>query len=86
MSMCRVFSCVVEIAFILIHKRNEFESVVVRWVNLEPTIQSEVSQTEKSTYCILMHIYGIWKDGTHDSTCRAAKETFCTPWGKERAG
>ena len=76
MSMCRVFSCVVEIGFILIHKRNEFESVVVRWVNLEPTIQSEVSQTEKSTYCILTHIYRIWKDGTDDLICRAGMETW----------
>ena len=29
-------------------KKNEFESVVVRWMNLEPVIQSEVSQKEKS--------------------------------------
>ena len=40
-------------------KMNEFESVVVRWVNLEPVIQSEVSQKEKHQYSILMHIYGI---------------------------
>ena len=41
------------------HKRNTFESVVMRWMNLEPIIQSEVSQKEKDKYCILMHIYGI---------------------------
>ena len=40
-------------------KRNTFESVLMRWMNLEPTIQSEVSQKEKDKYCILMHIYGI---------------------------
>ena len=34
---------------------NAFESVLMRWVNLEPIIQSEVSQKDK--YCILMHIY-----------------------------
>ena len=28
-------------------KRNDFESVVMRWMNLEPVIQSEVSQKEK---------------------------------------
>ena len=39
-------------------KKNEFESVVVRWMNLEPVIQGEVSQKEKNKYCILMHIYG----------------------------
>ena len=40
-------------------KRNESESVELRWMNLEPVIQSEVSQKEKDTYCILMHVYGI---------------------------
>ena len=40
-------------------KRNAFESVLTRWMNLEPIIQSEVSQKEKDKYCILMHIYGI---------------------------
>ena len=40
-------------------KMNEFESVVVRWVNLEPVIQSEVSQKEKNKYHIFIHIYGI---------------------------
>ena len=38
-------------------KRNTFESVLMRWVNLEPIIQSEVSQKEKDNYCILTHIY-----------------------------
>ena len=45
-------------------KRNKFESALVRWMNLEPVIQSEVSQKEKTKYCILMRIYGIWKNGT----------------------
>ena len=40
-------------------KRNAFESVLMRWMNLEPIIQSEVSQKEKDKYCILMHIYVI---------------------------
>ena len=40
-------------------KRNIFESVLVRWMNLEPIIQSEVSQKEKDKYNILMHIYRI---------------------------
>ena len=38
-------------------KRNTFESVLMRWMNLEPIIQSEVSQKEKDKYHILMHIY-----------------------------
>ena len=40
-------------------KRNTFESVLMRWMNLEPIIQSEVSQKEKDKYRMLMHIYGI---------------------------
>ena len=40
-------------------KRNVFESVLVRRMNLESIIQSEVSQKEKDKYCILTHIYGI---------------------------
>ena len=38
---------------------NTFELVLVRWTNLEPIIQSEVSQKEKDIYSILTHIYGI---------------------------
>ena len=37
-------------------KRNTFESVLMRWMNLEPIIQSEVRQKEKDKYCISTHI------------------------------
>ena len=40
-------------------KKNTFESVLMRWMKLEPILQSEVSQKEKQQYSILMHIYGI---------------------------
>ena len=40
-------------------KKNTFESVLLRWMKLEPIIQSEVSQKEKHQYSILTHIYGI---------------------------
>ena len=40
-------------------KKNAFESVLTRWMNLEPITQSEVSQKEKDKYLILMHTYGI---------------------------
>ena len=40
-------------------KKNTFESVLMRWMKLEPVIQSEVSQKEKHQSSILMHIYGI---------------------------
>ena len=40
-------------------KQNALESVLMRWMSLEPIIQSEVSQKKKNKYSILMHIYGI---------------------------
>ena len=43
-------------------KKNIFESVLMRWMKLEPIIQSEErkkSQKEKHQYSILTHIYGI---------------------------
>ena len=40
-------------------KKNTFQSVLMRWMKLEPIIQSEVSQKEKHQYRILTHIYGI---------------------------
>ena len=40
-------------------KRNAFESVLMRYMNLEPIIQSELSQKEKDKYCALMYLYGI---------------------------
>ena len=43
-------------------KRNEIELLVVRWMDLESIIQSEVSQKEKNKYRMLTHIYGtnVW--------------------------
>ena len=40
-------------------KKYEFQSVLMRWMKLEPVIQSEVSQEKKNKYRILRHIYGI---------------------------
>ena len=61
-------------------KKNTFESVLMRWMKLEPIIQSEVSQKEKHQYSILMHTYGIQKDDddercNDDPICEIAKET-----------
>ena len=70
-------------------KMNAFESVLMRWMNLEPITQSEISQKEKNKYHILMHIYEIQKDGSNKPICKAAKEIqtqrtdFWTQWGKE---
>ena len=38
-------------------KKNSFESVLMRWMKLEPIIQSEVSQKVKDHYSILTHMY-----------------------------
>ena len=44
---------------LLNYKKNTLEPVLMRWMNLEAIIQSEVSQKEKDKYCISMHRYGI---------------------------
>ena len=51
-------------------KRGAFESVLIRWMNLEPIIQSEVSQKEKDKYCILMNIWNLqrWHQRSHVSS------------------
>ena len=73
-------------------KKNIFESVLMKWMKLEPIIQSEVSQKKKHQYSILTHIYGIKKDGNDNPVCETAKETqmyrtvFWTLWERERVG
>ena len=63
------------IAYYSVIKKNTFELILMRWMKLEPIIQSEVSQKEKHQYSILMHIHGIKKDGNDDPVCKTAKET-----------
>ena len=48
---------------LLSHKRNEIELFVLRWMDLESVIQSEVSQKEKKKYHMLTRIYGILRGG-----------------------
>ena len=73
-------------------KKNSFESVLMRRMRLEPIIQSEVSQKDKDQYSILMHIYGILKDGNNNPICTTEKEKqmyrtdFGTLWEKARVG
>ena len=61
-------------------------------MKLEPIIQSEVSQKDKEHYSILMHIYGILKDGNDNPICKTEKETqmyrtdFGTLWENVRVG
>ena len=44
---------------ILAIRRTEIELFVVRWMDVESVIKSEVSQKEKNKYRMLTHIYGI---------------------------
>ena len=73
-------------------KKNSFESVLMRWMKLEPIIQSAVSQKDKDKYSILLPIYGILKDGNNNPICKTEKETqmyrtdFGTLWDKARVG
>ena len=60
-------------------------------MNLELIIQSEVSQKEKDKYRILIHIYGIQKNGTEELISRAAMEkqtqrTDIWTWGGGKGG
>ena len=73
-------------------KKNAFEAVLMRWMRLEPIMQSEVSQKEKHKYSVLTHIYGIWRDGSNNPVYETAKETLMyrtvlwTLWERERVG
>ena len=51
--------CIYTMEYYSAIKKITFESVLMRWMKLEPIIQTEVSQNEKHQYSRLMHIYGI---------------------------
>ena len=51
--------CIQQASKVTLMEKSTFESVLMRWMKLEPIIQSEVSQKEKHQYSILTHIYGI---------------------------
>ena len=58
-------------------KKNRFESVLMRWMKLEPIIPSEVSQKEKHQYSILTHIYGIYQN--HNEVPLHTSQNVCDP-------
>ena len=74
------------------HFQDSFESVLMRWMKLEPNILREVSQKDKDQYSILTHIYGILKDGNDNPISKTEKQTqmyradFWTLWEKVRVG
>ena len=47
----------------------------MRWMKLEPIIQSEVSQKEKHQDSTLTYIYGLQKYGNDNPVCETAKDT-----------
>ena len=66
-------------------ERNASESILMRWMNLEPITQSEVSQKEKDKYHILMHI---WRRQWHPTPVLLPGKSHgwrslegCSPWG-----
>ena len=79
---------------LLSHKKNEFDLVLVRWMNLEPVMKREVSQKEKTKYghmcvcvCVYMHwymIFGIYMRYTYIqyqfSSATQLCPTLCNPW------
>ena len=65
-------------------KRNTFESVLMRWMNLEPIIQSEISQKDKDKYHILVqwHPTPVLLPGkSHGRRSLVG----CSPWGREES-
>ena len=78
LSMCRIS-----------HKNNEFQSVLVKWVNLKPIKQSEVSLKEKNKYRILTYMYGIQKSGIDylfAGKTQMQRTDLWTQWGKKNVG
>ena len=72
-------------------KSNTFESVLMRWMNIKPIIQSEVSQNKKDKYGILTHTHGIQKNGTEEFIYRTAMEKQTQridswTWGEGKRG
>ena len=85
----------VENGILLCHKRNTFELLLMRWMNLEPIIQNEVRQKEKGKYRILKHIYiyiymqsrkMVLKNLLTGQQWRNRQTTDLWTWGKGRRG
>ena len=73
-------------------KENAFEPVLMRWMKLEPIIQSKVIQKEKYQYSILMHIYMEFRKMVTMTLYEKQQDTqierkdFWTRWEKTRVG
>ena len=67
--------CIITMEYYSAIRSNEFESVLMQWMNLESIIPNEVSQKEKDKYHILMCIYGNQKNGTRIYLLGSSGET-----------
>ena len=72
-------------------KKNTFESVLMRWMKLEPILQSEVSQKENHQYSILTYIYEFRKMVmitlyVRQQETQMYRMNFWTLWERERVG
>ena len=71
-------------------KKNSFESVLMRWMKLEPIIQSEVSQKDKDHYNIFVHIFTNMGfsggSGSRESTCNAGDLDSIPELGRSPGG
>ena len=57
-------------------KKNTFESILMRWMKLEPIIQSEVSQKEKCQYSILTHVYMEFRKMVMMALCKRHQKRY----------
>ena len=51
--------CIYTMEYYSVVEKSVFESILMRWIKLEPIIHSEVGQKVKHQYSRLTHIYGI---------------------------
>ena len=51
--------CIYTMEYYSVIEKSVFESILMRWIKLEPIIHSEVGQKVKHQYSRLTHIYGI---------------------------
>ena len=65
----------------MITKQKKSDNYIPKSIKLNINDLSKVNQKEKNKYCILMHINGIYKNGTDEPICKAGIQ-----WGKERVG
>ena len=72
---CPLTDELIKMWYMLLSHKKDCILVPVKWKDLQPVMQSVVSQREKNRYHILVQIYGIKKNGTDEPICLAGIET-----------